>query len=137
MDEGLAWARELRRGLKADWAELWRDKRDDEVRAEGFSVRDFERLYVERGEVVVATRDFKPLSFGEILERHLGSDYAGRVAPDPGVGGWEKFARTFFPSKRVKRERPGVKVDPSQPQRKGGVGWLNMIRVSRKIRLDG
>jgi hypothetical protein len=137
MDEGLAWARELRRGLKADWAELWRDKRDDEVRAEGFSVRDFERLYVERGEVVVATRDFKPLNFGEILERHLGSDYAGRVALDPRVGGWEKFARTFFPSERVKRERPRVRADPSQPQRKGGAGWLNIIRVSRKIRLDG
>ncbi len=135
MDEGLVRAREIRGELKADWAELWRTKRDDDVRAEGFSIRDFERLFVEHAEIIVATRDYKPLNFGEILERHLGSEYAERVDLDPRVGGWRKFARTHFQSKRMERERPKVGVDLSQQQRKGGAGWLNMARIRRKIRL--
>ena len=137
MDEGLVRAREMRAELKADWAELWRTKRDDEVRADGFPMRDFERLFVEHAEIIVATRDYKPLNFGEILERHLGSEYTERVTLDPGVGGWRKFARTHFPSKRVERERPRVKVDLSQQQRKDGAGWLNVMRIRRKIRLSG
>ena len=128
-------ARELRRLLKLDWVELWDTKYEDEVQAEGISVKDFEALYVDRGEVIHATRDVKPLSFHEILEKHVGEEEAKRVDVDPRQGGWRKFSRTHFPARRVKREEPRVKFDAGQQQRKAGSGWLNKARIWKKKRL--
>jgi hypothetical protein len=122
--------------LKADWANLWKTKHEDEIKAEGISVEDFEMLFVDRGEIIHATRDYKPLSFREILEKHVGSEDASRVDIDPNVGGWRKFAKQNFPARRrqSKRERPKVKVDLSQHQRKAGKGWLNKARIYKKMR---
>lgn len=44
-------------------------------------------LFVERGTVIFATRDFKPLSFREILERHKLVDVDMVVPLSPRVGG--------------------------------------------------
>ena len=134
MLEGWERVRELRRELKAEWDELWWTKYDDEVRAEMVARNQYELLFVEKGEVIVATRDFKPLSFSEILEAQLGSDVAGRVEPDPAVGGWSKFIKEKIPKQNSakKRERPKVKVDLTQHQRKGG--YLNKARIWRRIR---
>ncbi len=126
--------KELRDGLKKDWNELWKTKRDDEIRAEDISTKDYYRLFVERGEIISATRDFKPVSFTDILERHLTPELARRVDPDPEHGGYRKFARAHFLKKPVKRERPRIEADLDQQQRKGGAGWLNKIRVLRKTR---
>jgi hypothetical protein len=135
--EGWERAHELRRELKVEWAELWKSKYDDKVKAEGISSLDFEWLFVDRGEVIYATKDYKPLSFREILERHIGADVAGRIAPDPEVGGWRKFVKEniTIPKRKpvVKRERPRIKFDASQQKRKGGAGWLNKARVRKKI----
>jgi len=139
MLEGWERARELRRELKGEWANLWKTKYDDNVRAEEVSSGKFERLFVDRGEIIYATRDYKPLSFREILDRHLGSDVAGKIDLDPAVGGWRKFARENLPRFRPSegRDRPGGKVDPIQHQRKGGRGWLNRARIRKKKRLNG
>ena len=122
--------------LKADWANLWLTKHEDEIKAEGISVEDFKMLFVDRGEIIHATRDFRPLSFREILEKHVGSEDASRVDVDPNVGGWRKFAKQNFPARRrqSKRERPKVNVDLSQHQRKAGKGWLNKARIYKKMR---
>ena len=88
--------------------------------------------------MIRATRDYKPLSFREILDVHIGSDAAGRVDPDPSVGGWGKFVReNLRRPKPMKRERPRMRVDLTQHQRKGGAGWLNRARVWKRIRLSG
>jgi len=132
-------AKELRQWLKIEWADLWKSKQDDEIRAEGFSIKDYSLLFVDRGEIVHATRDYKPLSFREILEKHVGSEDASRVDLDPRVGGWRKFARQNFPVKgeeKVKRKGPGIKHDLSQHQRKGGRGFRNMNRILRKKRYN-
>ena len=136
MDDRWARVKELRQMLKTDWANLWKTKHEDEIKAEGISVEDFEMLFVDRGEIIHATRDFKPLSFREILEKHVGSEDASRVDIDPNVGGWRKFAKQNFPARRrqSKRERPKVKVDLSQHQRKAGKGWLNKARIYKKMR---
>ena len=111
---------------------------DDEVRAEDVSPEEYERLFVDRGEIIHATRDYKPLSFTEILNRHLGSDLAGRVDPDPSVGGWRSFVKEYFQKlKPVKRERPRNEVDLTQHQRKRGRGWLNKARIWKKIHISG
>ena len=61
---------------------------------------------------------------------------AERVDPDPKIGGWGKFIREQLPKKRVlpKRERPIIKFDLSQHQRKGGAGWKNQNRIARKLK---
>lgn len=131
------WARaqELRKELKAEWNELWRTKLRDQVVAEKMSSKDYEMLFVDKGEVIYATRRFKPLSFREILEKHVGSETASRVSPDPSVGGWRRFAREQI-EREPRRERmcPKVKADLDQQQRKGGSGWLNQSRIWRKTK---
>ncbi len=136
MTDSLAWARELRRKLKADWAELWKTKHDDGVKAEGISTKVYTELFVDQGEIIHATRDYTPLSFSEIYEKHVGTEKAERIEVNPQEGGWHKFARNNFPAKQTKRERPKFKPDLSQQQRKGGSGWLNQARIRRKQRLN-
>lgn len=134
MEKNQVPAHEFRKMLKAKWAELWSSKYDDSVKAEGVSTSNYPRLFVDRGEIVYATKDYKPLSFREILESYYDSETLARIYPDPVVGGWRKFSRTHFPAKQRKRERPKVKVDVGQHQRKGGAGWRNKNRVARKNR---
>ena len=139
MEESLQRAKELRRWLKIEWADLWKYKQDDEIQAEGVSVKDYSLLFVDSGEVIHATRDFKPVSFREVLERHVGSEDASRVDMDPRVGGWRKFARQNFPvkgGKRVERRGAGIKWDLSQHQRKGGAGWRNKGRIWGKKKFN-
>ena len=137
MDDQWLWLKELRRVLKEDWANLWKTKHDDEVKAEGISVDDFEMLFVDRGEIIHATRDFKPLSFREILEKHVSPEDASKIDIDPKVGGWRKFAKENFPRRQtIKRERPKQKVDLKQHQRKNGKGWLNKARIYKKIKIS-
>ena len=117
--------------LRVQWKMLWRDRIDDKVRAEGIAREDFSSLFVDRGTVIVATRDFKPLDFVEVLERHKPSEVLNAVPPRPGVGGWGKFVRDFIREQRrfTKRGRP-VPSKPerkgSQQRKKGGRGWLHV-----------
>ncbi len=116
--------------LRVQWKRLWRDRIDDKVRAEGIAGQDYSSLFVDRGTVIVATRDFKPLDFVEILERHKPSEVSNAIPPSPRVGGWGKFVRDRISKQRrfTKRGRPV----PSKPKRKGnqhrkkgGRGWLH------------
>ena len=62
---------------------LWRDRIDDRVRAEGIADKDYSMLFVEGGLVVVATRDYKPLNFREIMENYMLSEEYSAVSPVP------------------------------------------------------
>jgi hypothetical protein len=116
--------------VRVEWRLLWRDRIDDRVRAEGIANREYLLLFVERGTVIVATRDFKPLNFKEILCLHGVQDVERLVPPPPSLGGWGKFARTVL--NKQKRARKW-KVTESVPRRKrkslqlkkGGRGWLH------------
>ena len=66
--------------LKMQYKTLWRERIDDKVRAEGIANRDYFMLFVEKGTVIFATRDFKPLNFKEILDQHKVID-VDRVVP--------------------------------------------------------
>ena len=124
--------KDVKRSTKEEWAELWQSKYVDGRKAEGISSKDYHRLFVRRGEVIYATRKFKPLSFRDILEKHLGADDAAKIDIDPKEGGWGRFSRTYFPANSPKREKPKVKVDISQHQRKGGAGLLNKMRSQKR-----
>ena len=119
-------ARNFRRQLKIEWAEMWRSKLDDRMMAETMSKHDFKWLFVDQGQILYASRDFKALSFGEIMEKHMGPDVLDKISPDPSIGGWKRFAKEKLQSKTLsKRERIEIKKDPLQQKRKNGRGWLH------------
>jgi len=116
--------------LRVKWRTLWRDRIDDKVRAEGIANTDYSLLFVERGTVIIATRDYKPLDFYEILEQHRVRNADNVVPPNPSVGGWGKFMRSVLRKESViRRERPAP-PEPNhkkeQQQKKGGRGWLHI-----------
>lgn len=117
--------------LRGQWKLLWRDRIDDKVRAEGIADKDYSSLFVNRGTVIVATRDCKPPDFVEILEKHRSDVVENVVPPSPSVGGWGKFARTMLSrQKRFSvRGRPAASKSErakTQQRKKGGRGWLHL-----------
>ena len=80
--------------LKAYWKKLWQERVDDKIRAEGVASDEYVKMFVERGTVIHATRDFKALNFREILEKNEIINPDRYVPPSPQVGGWHKFVKT-------------------------------------------
>jgi len=74
--------------VKSQWKRMWRERIDDRERAESVAGTDFDKLFVERGTVVLATRSFKLVTLREILERHEVADAERHVPPCKQVGGW-------------------------------------------------
>ena len=114
--------------LRGQWKDLWRNRIDDRVRAEGIANQDFSKLFVERGTVIMATRDFKLLDFFDIVQEYLEFDTAKAVPPNSTIGGWGKFVRNNIrkqkkPTRRFAPPKPTSKK--GQQQKKGGRGWLH------------
>ena len=117
-------------GLRKRWKSLWRDRIDDRVRAEGIASDDYDLLFVDQGTVIVATRDYRPPNFREVLERHAEDKQPGRVVvSNSGVGGWGKFVRDVVSKQKrfTKRGRPvPSELEKKRQQlKKGGRGWLH------------
>jgi hypothetical protein len=121
--------------LKVQWELLWSERFDDKERAEGISVDDYSLLRVERGTIIHATRDFKALSFKEILEQHMVENPDRFVQPEANVGGWNKFIKKEItnqsPQKRGKRIASYISEKPDtrgvQQLKKRGRGWLHTV----------
>ena len=114
--------------LRTEWKSLWQNRIDDKVRAEGIAKQDYSKLFVEQGTVIMATRDYKPLEFFDILQDYLGCDTGKAGAPNSTVGGWGKFVRSNI----RKQKKPTRRFAPPKPtQKKGqqqktcGRGWLH------------
>jgi hypothetical protein len=121
---------EIVKELREQWKTLWRERIDDKVRAEGIANKDYSKLFVERGTVIFATRDFKPLNFRKILEMHKVVDVGRIIPPSPYVGGWRKFIRTVIASqnRRGRIEQTRQDLDGKKQRqhlKKGGRGWLH------------
>jgi hypothetical protein len=120
--------KELIDELRVQWKILWRDRIDDKVKAEGIANQDYSKLFVERGTVIIATRDYKPPDFVEILQQHISSDAERIVPPNPAVGGWGKFVRSVLSKEKgLARRPPPLKPErrSDQQPKKGGRGWLH------------
>jgi len=130
--------KELVDELKIEWKRLWRERVDDRVRAEGIACDDYSSLFIDKGTIIHATRDFKALNFKDILQQHEVADPERYIAPDPQVGGWSKFVKDNIiikpQSKNEKfveyysnsNNRRGTGHREKQPQRKSGRGWLHI-----------
>lgn len=117
-------------GLKEQWRTLWQERIDDKVKAEGISNKDYSELFVEKGMIIFATRNFQMLNFREILQLHSLVDVDRYVAPNPQVGGWGKFVRTMIarPSSRAEQAREHLaSLKRRQQVKKGGRGWLHKV----------
>jgi hypothetical protein len=117
--------------VKEEWKQLWLWRIDDKVRAEGIASRTFPRCFVDRGTIIVATRDFKPLDLKEILGRNRVGNVERVVGPHWSVGGWTRFARTVLNnqarSRMVAWEEPRRERVKSLQLKKGGRGWVHRI----------
>lgn len=121
--------KELVEELKVQWKLLWNERVNDEVRAEGISVANYESLRVERGTIIHATRDFKPLNFKEILETHMVENPERYIQPDRREGGWGKFVKTEITKNHGQRTKRSQDYAPKKPKgkqpKKSGRGWLH------------
>ncbi len=114
--------------LRTDWKHLWRNRLDDKVRAEGIAKQDYSKLFVERGTVIMATRDYKPLEFFDIVKEYLEFDAEKAVPPNSTIGGWGKFIRNNIRKQKKSTRRfspPKPTRKKGQQQKKGGRGWLH------------
>jgi hypothetical protein len=121
--------KELVEKLKVQWKLLWSERFNDKVRAEGVSVNDYASLHVERGTIIHATRDFKAISFKEIIDQNVAENFDRAVQPDVDVGGWNKFVKTKITSREPQRNKRTLAYVPKkkvvQQPKKGGRGWLH------------
>ena len=115
--------------LKVEWKKLWQERLDDKLRAEGIATHDYSMLFVDKGTIIHATRDFKALNFKDILIEHQIQNLERYIPINPQVGGWTKFVKTnitkkppntLLPAKYYQEE----KKQKQQPK-KNGRGWLH------------
>jgi len=122
--------KEMVESLRIQWKQLWQDRVDDKVRAEGVATADYCDLFVDKGTIIHATRNFKALNFREILEQHQVPNVDRFTPPDPHVGGWTKFIKVNIRNQNPRRKRrielycDENKREKQQPK-KGGRGWLH------------
>jgi len=115
--------------LKVQWKLMWSERFNDKAKAEGISVADYTSLMVERGTVIHATRDFKALSFKEIVKQNMIKEPDRFMQPDVNAGGWNKFIKTKITScnphknKRINFYVP--EKSTNQKPKKNGRGWLH------------
>jgi hypothetical protein len=123
-------AKEMVDQLKVQWRKLWQERVDDKIRAEGIATADYCDLFVEKGTIIHATKDYKALNFREILEQHQIANVDMFVSPNPQIGGWTKFIKLNITNQRSRKKRRAElycneKKEKQQPK-KGGRGWLHL-----------
>lgn len=115
--------------LRYQWKKLWQERVDDKVRAEGIATKDYSTLFVEKGTIIKATKDYKALNFKEIVENYKIVDMNRYICPLPGVGGWNKFIKTKVLHMKNHRSKNYVfsinGKREKQHSKKGGRGWLH------------
>jgi hypothetical protein len=130
IEDRVAAQKKLVEELKVQWKQLWSERLSDKVRAEDISGATYEQLRVERGTIIHASRDFKPLSFKEILDEHMVEKPENFIQPDVNVGGWAKFVKTEIAQGKTRRATLKSEYVPEkkavQQPKKGGRGWLHV-----------
>lgn len=114
--------------IKGQWRLLWNERFNDKLKAEGISAQNYELLKVDRGTVIQATRDFKPLNLKEVLEENKIQTPERFIQPNPQVGGWNKFVKTKITNQPKTRRQASdytPKKTASMQPKKGGRGWLH------------
>ncbi len=106
------------------------ERYDDKERPEGVSSREYASLFVNRGQVIFATRDFKALNLREILCQRGVGEVDKLLGPHPSVGGWNKFIKSNILKQQRNRKNEQIRQELEQRKKKqqlkkGGRGWLH------------
>jgi len=122
--------KKLVNNLKGEWKKLWLERLDDKVRAEGVAVNDYSQLFVEKGTIIHATRDYKALNFKEILEKHQIENAERYIPPSSAIGGWGKFVKNNIIPQKNHRDTNRTtsyrqQAKGKQQPKKSGRGWLH------------
>ena len=116
--------------LRKQWKNLWQERLDDKIRAESIATSDYSLLFLEKGTIICATKDYKSVNLREIIDQHQISNPDRFIPPDPKIGGLTKFIKRNFPNKssHKQNQRNYAHIKPNKKQchrKKGGRGWLN------------
>jgi len=115
--------------VKTEWKGLWQERLDDKIRAEGVATKNYYSIFVEKGTIIHATKDYKALNLREIIKQHKITDIDRYLSPNPNIGGWGKFVKTNLLNKYFKKKNRKNflnKKKMNNPQlKKCGRGWLN------------
>lgn len=122
--------KELVEQVRIEWKRLWNERREDKIRAEGIANNDYNTLYIDRGTIIHATRDFKVLSLRDILKQYEIENPDRYIPPDKHVGGWNKFVKDYI-SEQFSGKKTNLTVkssDKKRPtqQKHNGRGWLHL-----------
>ena len=122
--------RQLITKMKIEWKSLWKERINDKTRAEGIANKNYTTLFVERGTVVNATRNFKPPNFNEILKQHKHVGASKTPLLNHHKGGWGKFIRSaiasrFNPSRKGKTLLFNKKPTRQHQLKKKDKGWVH------------
>lgn len=119
--------RDIVRELRAEWKNLWHDRIEDKMKAEGLASNNFPKLFVEKGMVITATRDYKPPDFHEILEKNVPKYIASSFNVAPTIGGVRKFIKEEIRGRKVPpvKEKVGEAEEKGGQRKHGGRGWLH------------
>ncbi len=119
--------KELVEEIKIEWKKLWNERYDDKVRAEGIAVNNYDQLFIDKGTIIHATRDFKALNFKEILKEHEILNAERYIPPDPHVGGWIKFIKNSINThKSESKSLTQLPFEEKKQLKKNGRGWLHV-----------
>lgn len=124
-------AQHINHQIRKEWRELWDHKIEDKVAAEDVARRNYELLFVERGTVIQATKDYQPLDLREIREKNEKMLGVKLTQPNPQIGGWRKFSKDVLAKQtRWRSMPPRTRQQPSPPasspnRKKAGRGWLH------------
>ena len=88
-------------------------------------------LFIDKGTIIHATRDFKSLSFKEILEQHEVINAERYIPPDPNVGGWGKFIKNNINNPKIKTNNQLKFIEKkkrknSSQRQQVADGWLHI-----------
>jgi len=122
--------KEMVEELRVQWKKLWKERVDDKIRAEGVATADYCDLFIEKGTIIHATRNFKALNFKEILDQYQIENSERYIPPTPHEGGWTRFIKTNVTNQRSRKLNHAEfflyeKKPEKQQLKKGGRGWLH------------
>ncbi len=124
-------AHQISKQIRSEWENLWNQKIEDRVIAEDVARKNYNFLFIDKGTIIKATRDYKPPNLQEILEKNERLLDMKLTCPSPEVGGWKKFSKETLSKQQRWRaskrrgEQPFRDKPTNGPPKKGGRGWLH------------
>ena len=123
-------AQAIRQKIQQQWRDLWDYRFQDKWAAEDVARKTYDLLYIEKGTVIQATKNYQPPNLSNILKLNEKTLRVRLTYPDPNTGGWHKFYRQVLAEQprwrnNIMKRKMARQNEKNALQRKGGRGWLN------------